>query len=271
MAIIRSKRDVNFTVLRNEGLRDVQLSFKARGLMAYMLSLPDNWKFYVKELVKHSEHDGRDSVQSGLKELEAHGYLQRVQKRASKGQFDSVDYLLVDVPTFSPQPDNPLTGNPATGKPETANPQLINTNGTKNLPKGNTDQTNVVGAEQTPPPESEPEGPNPFEIWQREWGWPNGVATQDLSDWVKNYGPDLVAYELEYAARSNVKAKGIDRYMWRIFESFDKKKITTIEQAKKEEQNHYDQSRHEFGGSTRDRSNGFALENRDAGKDDVPW
>jgi len=45
MAIVRAKRKTNFTIIGNTGLKDKRLSLKAKGLLAYMLSLPDDWKF----------------------------------------------------------------------------------------------------------------------------------------------------------------------------------------------------------------------------------
>lgn len=142
MAIIRSRREKNYTVLLNDGLRDQRLSFKARGLMAYMLSMPDDWKFYTKELVKHSDKDGRDSVRVGLKELEECGYLKRQKKRSETGQFDSQDLLLVDTPAFSPGTDYPAPAKPATENPAPANPTLLSTNSTKDLLELSTEDTN---------------------------------------------------------------------------------------------------------------------------------
>ena len=43
MAIIRAKRDRNFTVIDNCVFADKQLSFAAIGLLCYLLSKPDNW------------------------------------------------------------------------------------------------------------------------------------------------------------------------------------------------------------------------------------
>ena len=126
MAIIRAERKDPYTHLYNETLRDKRLSFKARGLLAYMLSMADNWKFYTKSIVSSSDKDGRDSVLSGLKELEACGYLRRKSKRNESGKFDSQDWLIVDRPVIPPE-----TGFPDTGKPDTDNPQL-RTNKDKN-------------------------------------------------------------------------------------------------------------------------------------------
>ena len=135
MAIIRQKREKHFSIVNNEILNDTRLSFKARGLLIYMLSMKDDWKFYSKELAKHSQKDGKDSIQSALKEIEQAGYLQRIQTRQKNGRFGEQDWLLVDTPTFSPQPEKPSTVEPRPAKPQPANPQLTNTNNNNTLPK----------------------------------------------------------------------------------------------------------------------------------------
>ncbi|MGR5875594.1 hypothetical protein ACT7DH_27750 [Bacillus pacificus] len=45
MGIFRVKKDVNYSVIHNTPLRDEKLSWRAKGLLAYMLSLPDDWTF----------------------------------------------------------------------------------------------------------------------------------------------------------------------------------------------------------------------------------
>lgn len=214
MAIIRGKRDTNFTIMRNEGLQDVRLSFKARGLMAYMLSLPDDWKFYVKELVKHSNRDGRDAVLSGLKELEKVGYLQRTTHR-NKGKFDSVDYLLVDVPVSTPQTENPDTGkpdtdNPTPDKPDTENPQLQSTNGTEDLPVPSTDDTNDDEGNTQP---IDPIKKSWTQVWEND---PNQVVGTQLREWSQTIGPDLVCYAITVAGEHSVKVSGALKYLSKV-------------------------------------------------------
>ena len=130
MAIVRAKRKTNFTIIGNTGLKDKRLSLKAKGLLAYMLSLPDDWKFYETELIEHST-DKRDSVRSGLKELEKLGYLVRLQTRAERGKFGQKDWQVFDEPNLtpiSPQTDFPSTDNPTSAKPISDNPTLQSTN-----------------------------------------------------------------------------------------------------------------------------------------------
>ena len=145
MAIKRAKRETNFTMMSNVGLRDKRLSFKSKGLLAYMLSLPDDWVFYEEEIMKHST-DGKQSVRTGLKELQQLGYLIKNQSR-EKGKFAKVDWLLydepgnVDIQVFLPQTEKRSTDNPPTENPPTENQPLLSTNVTKDLNKQITNKT----------------------------------------------------------------------------------------------------------------------------------
>lgn len=130
--IIRSKRDRNFSIIDNDLLDNSSLSFKARGLLAYMLSKPDDWKFYATELVKHSSKDGITAIRSALKEIEKAGYLIRQKNRKENGKFDGTDWELVDTPTFSPRAGFPTSDNPKSEKPISGNQTLLRTDTTKN-------------------------------------------------------------------------------------------------------------------------------------------
>ena len=61
-------------------LTDKNLSWKAKGLMAFFLSSPDRLKLNLLDLGDQSS-DGRDSLRAGLKELEDAGYIQSGQIR----------------------------------------------------------------------------------------------------------------------------------------------------------------------------------------------
>ena len=128
MAIIRTKRTKNFTVLNNDLIRDSRLSFKARGLLQYMLSMPDDWKFYVSELAKHSSKEGEGAIRSAITELEEAGYMRRIRKRGKGGKFEAVDWEVLDEPAFSPHVKKPHVDKPQVEEPHVANDQLLNTN-----------------------------------------------------------------------------------------------------------------------------------------------
>lgn len=115
----------HFTIVPNDWLRDESLSWKARGLLAYLMSHTTEWTTSVAALVRVGT-DGKAAVLSGIQELEDAGYLVRAQSRTAYGHFGEVDYDLIDP--ASPLTDYPSTGNPATGNPATGNPTPKKTN-----------------------------------------------------------------------------------------------------------------------------------------------
>ena len=78
------KRPNNFVMMDKSFLEDTRLSYKAKGILAYLLSKPDNWKVIVGNLVNYST-DGKASVYAGLKELKECGYYEKVPVRNEQG------------------------------------------------------------------------------------------------------------------------------------------------------------------------------------------
>lgn len=108
----------HFTIVPNAWARDARLSFKARGLLTYLLSHREGWEITgVRELVKHAT-EGREAMTGAVKELEEGGYLQRVQLRDEGGRMSGMDYVLTGPEVVG----KPVPGKPATGKPVTGNP-----------------------------------------------------------------------------------------------------------------------------------------------------
>jgi uncharacterized phage protein (TIGR02220 family) len=116
--IKRAKRDTPFVIIDKTALQDNRLSWKAKGLLAYLLSLPDDWKVYVKELSKHAT-DGRDATNTAIKELIKVGYITRERVRGEDGQFTGWDYTVTEN-GFS------VNGKPENGKSNTTNNNLTN-------------------------------------------------------------------------------------------------------------------------------------------------
>lgn len=99
MSTIRVIKQSNFTQLDNGLLDDSRLSFKAVGLLCYMLRLPDDWDFTLEGLAK-KHRDGLASVRSAMAELETAGYVTRgSQQRTEGGTFQGADYEVREFPT----------------------------------------------------------------------------------------------------------------------------------------------------------------------------
>lgn len=65
---------VPFAQIANSALRDQRLSYKARGLLAMVLSHTGEWTASRNWLVQQSDIDGRVAVQAALNELTDLGY-----------------------------------------------------------------------------------------------------------------------------------------------------------------------------------------------------
>ena len=97
MSIVRSARPhLNYSVVHNELIEDKRISFKARGLLIYLLSKPDHWRTTMAHLASVSP-EGIHAIRSGMKELEAHGYVKRVRKQNASGQW-SMTTVVFDQP-----------------------------------------------------------------------------------------------------------------------------------------------------------------------------
>ena len=105
-----------YGTIPNDLLNSSKISFKAKGLYAFIQSKPDNWEFSAERISKQVK-EGLPSVVSALKELETFGYLVRQRYQNNKG-FWVVDYLLYEIPTEENLPiGNPIQENPTIGKP----------------------------------------------------------------------------------------------------------------------------------------------------------
>jgi len=122
--IIRTnKRENPYVIIDKHGLNDDRLSWKAKGLLAYLLSKPDNWQVYERDLIKRAT-DGRDAVRTGLRELEKYGYLARRQIRREDGSFGHMEYVVYERPI---EPKDTLDGKPVHGcLPSAENPSAEN-------------------------------------------------------------------------------------------------------------------------------------------------
>lgn len=88
--------DRRFVKIRNATVRAPEVSGKAIGLLATMLSFPPGWNF-SEEYLQNFATDRVDSISTGLDELIAAGYVVRLeQQRKANGQFGNGNYLVAD-------------------------------------------------------------------------------------------------------------------------------------------------------------------------------
>ena len=113
MAVFRVERTQNYTVMSNYHLRDKTISFKAKGLLSLMLSLPEDWDYTLAGLARISL-EGKDAIRAAVVELEKAGYVTRSRVRNEKGHLQGTEYVIRERPVFSAQPalEEPASENP---------------------------------------------------------------------------------------------------------------------------------------------------------------
>ena len=95
MIIKKKEHKNNYTCISNEILQRKDLSLQAKGLLVYLLSLPEDWEVHKTEIWKHCKN-GRDSVFRAWKELQEHGYITE-KKYREKGRFQT-QYIIHEEP-----------------------------------------------------------------------------------------------------------------------------------------------------------------------------
>lgn len=75
-----------WTSVSNEAIEDASVSFRARGLLVWLLSKPDGWQV-KSEVIASSGIEGRDAIRTALTELEAVGYIRRERTQDDQGRW----------------------------------------------------------------------------------------------------------------------------------------------------------------------------------------
>ena len=119
--IRRQESPDRWTCIPNRVLEDRTLSWKARGLLSYILSKPDLWEVRRVDLLAASDCDGPTSLTSAISELVDAGYLIPYRKRnQGSTRFSGQSYNAYDSP-ISRTPENPDAGKP--GRRKTRSPE----------------------------------------------------------------------------------------------------------------------------------------------------
>ena len=79
------KVENNFTQVCNTWLKDPNLSAKAKGILCFMQSVPDDWEYSINGLATQF-NDGVESIRSGVKELVDAGYITWQRHRDENGR-----------------------------------------------------------------------------------------------------------------------------------------------------------------------------------------
>jgi hypothetical protein len=114
----KMKFDKDFVMLPNDWLRDPNISYKAKGLLAYLYSHEPGYTIRFRQIISQTQ-DGERSIRAAMIELKDAGYLVTQRTTDARGYNAGLNYLLVD-------PKNPELQNPTLDNPTLENPTLDN-------------------------------------------------------------------------------------------------------------------------------------------------
>lgn len=97
MNIVKREKNKNYTTISNVFLRDKNLSIKAKGLLAVVMSLPEDWEFTINGICSVLK-EGRTAIYSAIQELKDCGYCNVDICRDEKGLITGNDYTFREYP-----------------------------------------------------------------------------------------------------------------------------------------------------------------------------
>ncbi len=84
-------------MIDSRALNDKRLSWKAKGIIAYLLSKPSDWRVILADLMKHARQ-GAESVRTGLDELRRFGYAKFAPTRDGAGRLNGTAWTVYECP-----------------------------------------------------------------------------------------------------------------------------------------------------------------------------
>lgn len=102
MSHVKVFRSDKFSENIHQIFENYHLSWKAKGLILYLLSIDERHggssKLDFMSQLESKSLDGRDSVRTGFQELMNQGYCKKIQIRSEDGRIQGVDYHVFDFP-----------------------------------------------------------------------------------------------------------------------------------------------------------------------------
>lgn len=97
-----ARREDPFIQIDKAVYENEYISYKAKGILTYLMGRPEDWVIYETEIAKHTP-EGIKSIRSGINELIKYGYVIKTTIRNKKGQFMANEWLVYDIPTERPK------------------------------------------------------------------------------------------------------------------------------------------------------------------------
>lgn len=250
MGLIRiAKTASNYYMAHKYYVEDTRLSFKAKGIMSYLLSKPDDWTIYQAEVAKASK-DGKASVRSAFNELLELGYLTREVARKENGDFNGYTYTLYEIPVneigevrkmeYAKMVDAEM-GNAkmVDAKSHTTNNYLTNNyltnnnttnNNSSSSYTNNISNTNItsINNKQTNNKQQQQQQLNVFDFYQENgFGMLTPNTVQKLNAWITDFNDneEIIIEALKEADENNVRKWA---YVNSILKSWYSKNVKTL-------------------------------------------
>lgn len=200
MTVIRRRRPrVEFAQIPNAILRDYRLSWRARGLLAELLSYPADYLISVDELVKRARRvsgatEGRDAMRAAVRELKAVGYIVSTKRQDARGRwvtevevtddpaYDMPNPPLADVSAGHTDDGIPGVGEPGVGEPGdiTNTEENTDTNTSSSSSSSNTRASEVVVSTEEEEQQAERLVNSALQLWNSAHARPTGTTRRTL-------------------------------------------------------------------------------------------
>ena len=242
MPKIKKIYDKGFTTQCNVLIEDTRPTWKAKGIFQYLWSRPDDWVYYQEEVATHAA-DGVKSLRSGLKELEKYGYLKRSRVREN-GKFKEPIWELCEDPKKAEKIIKVSKKANNSAIPPKGQKGILEENAGKSTfsPKGrngtllNTNLNQTVGsskyaASKAAQTEEQIIAKQAYNLWNDIWGKPSLFVEKQISQWVNEFGIDVVAHAFNYAKWKVEQASAAGSYLAKVFDNYRQNNVQTASQA----------------------------------------
>ena len=124
LTVVRTRHDKSFVIIPNQIAQNRRLTFAARGLLTYLLSLPDGYRLSVRSLAEVFV-EGDAAINRMKKELMAHGYV--TQRRLNVNGRWQWEMAVYDTPRADTAGPEAIVGTPTPEAAETPEPVTVET------------------------------------------------------------------------------------------------------------------------------------------------
>lgn len=266
MAKIQHRHNRQYTVINNHVYEDKKLKLPDIGLFDLLYHFPEDWNFREVDLAKRTS-SGRTALRTSIKNLERFGYLKRERKRNKKGQLVSTNWILDDEGKLG---DNsiskskkgqeksngkPLSETPTTEKQLLVKPSLDNSLLQSTIPTKYSVCSSKYASKESPTDKKilvknqsehsldDPEGiSKAYNLWNKVWGKPSDFIEQQISQWVSEFGLDVVLHAFNYAKWKVKQASSAGSYLAKVFGNYRQNNVKSALQAETADKDNLNQS-----------------------------